>query len=108
MNERDLRRGGKRRLRKVTTTTADERIARAEQLRQQTLPSVEFSQRQCLICGEGAEPISSTELPEIMKRLRGELAYPSLVEAARRAGFGPDHCYTSLTGISICKTERPR
>lgn len=93
--------------RKATSTT-EERHARREQLRQQQLPRAEFSARQCLLCGGGAEPISSTQLPAILGRVGGSVSYQELVRLARREGFGPDHCYTSAAGVSICKSEKPR
>jgi hypothetical protein len=93
---------------KRAKTSTEERLARAEQLRQHTLPSVEFSERLCLLCGGGAHPISSVDLPAIMGRINGSVSYQDLVQKARRAGFTDDHCYTSSAGVSICKTERKR
>lgn len=89
-------------------TSTEERLERAERLRQWELPQVLFSERQCLICSGGALPITTAELPAILGRVKGVVTYPELVEKARRAGFTADHCYTSAAGVSICKSEKPR
>lgn len=88
--------------------TRQQQLEQLEQAAQQALALTTFAQRKCLVCGGDAEPISSTQVPAILGRIKGDVSYNDLVTEARRAGFGATHCYTSFTGVSICRSEKPR
>jgi hypothetical protein len=94
--------------RRKAASSSEQRIERESQNRQQALPRLEFSDRQCVVCGGGAKPINSVELPEIMGVVGGSVSLEELVRAARAAGFTDDHCYTSMAGISVCRLPRKR
>jgi hypothetical protein len=71
-----------------------------------TLPKVDFSQQRCLVCGGPAEKFRSDTLPEgaLGRYIGRRLSYAGLVEIARTAGLTDLHCWTSMAGVSVCRT----
>ena len=79
--------------------------------RQLTLPApgMRSDGRICYECGGDAEAFTAAELCEVGAMFRligGSLSYRDFVAIARRSGLTDSVCWTSLAGVSVCRTGK--
>jgi hypothetical protein len=68
--------------------------------------ALEFPNGQCLVCGKAARTFSSSEVPELIAFMRGDIGDQDLAAAAWRAFPGREGCLVApLSGFSVCATK---